>query len=416
MTCLPAGHDTRIFRGLALAWPVALALASCSGNDTLAPSDGPASTSAATGGSGGAGGATTTASVGTGGSPTSSGSGGTTSGGGGSTGGGGAAGTDVDAGVDPMDVARIDAAGSVDGVADAVTGPDIDISPAELVFSAFLGMKSQERVLTVKNLGTSSLEIASFTFRATSTAFATAAPPATPLRVAPAGETTLRLVYSPPAQGMPGVEQGALRIASNDPDEAMLEVGLWGLSTRGEQGTNEPPLAQIVEALGYAIDVGGKTLVLGTGANPIGDEVRAQRFRRATPGVVTLRPVARYSPDEPIPYGYYTRPGAAPITTKVGTMRMGQEQTLLPGIEPGSLSDFDPGDAPFGLYGMAGSRTTYTEDALNTVGPAHAVRSYPLKDRAGRPIANAYLVGFEEAANGDYNDYVFVLGNVMPAP
>jgi hypothetical protein len=295
-------------------------------------------------------------------------------------------------------------------------GPAIDLSPAELVFSALLGMKSDERVLTIRSVGTSPLDVASFTFRTPAGPFAAVMPPAAPLHIAPGGEATLRLVYSPPAGGMPGVEQSGLRVASNDPSKGMLEIGLWALATRAAQGTNEPPLAQIVEALGYAIDVGGKNLVLGTGANPIGDEVRAQRFRRAAPGAVTLRPVARYSPDEPVPYGYYTRPGAAPMPTKVGAMRMGQEQTLLPGVEPGSQSDFDPGDVPFGLYGMANNRTTYTEDALNTVGPMHAVRSYPLKDRAGRPVANAYLVCFEEAANGDYNDYVFVLGNATPAP
>jgi hypothetical protein len=343
----------------------------------------------------------------------------TTSGGGGSTGGGGSgggAGSDLDAG-DTVDAVIVDAMGPTDAGKDGTNGtpgPDIDTS-AELVFSAFLGMKSEERTLTVRNAGGAALDIASFTFRAAGP-FTAVAPPATPLRLAPGAEATLRVVFSPPAGGMPGVAQGGLRIASNDADEAMLEVGLWGLSTRAAQGANEPPLALIVETLGYAIDVGGKNLELGTGANPIGDEVRAQRFRRAAPGIVTLRPVARYSPDEPVPYGYYTRAGAAPMPTKVGTMRMGQEQTLLPGVEPGSQSDFDPGDAPFGIYGTANNRTTYTEDALNTVGPMHAVRSYPLKDRAGRAVANSYLVCFEEAANGDYNDYVFVMGNATPAP
>ncbi len=46
--------------------------------------------------------------------------------------------------------------------------------------------------------------------------------------------------------------------------------------------------------------------------------------------------------------------------------------------------------------------------------PLDGVRTYPLKDRAGVAIANAYLVCFEEAANGDYQDYVFTLSNVTP--
>jgi len=42
---------------------------------------------------------------------------------------------------------------------------------------------------------------------------------------------------------------------------------------------------------------------------------------------------------------------------------------------------------------------------------------YFLKDRAGKVIANSFLVGFEEAANGDYNDYGFglVSGPAEPA-
>ena len=156
--------------------------------------------------------------------------------------------------------------------------------------------------------------------------------------------------------------------------------------------------------------------MLGTGAAPIGDEIGAPLFRRAAAGAVTLRPVARYSPDEPVPYGYYAHAGATPTLNPIGVMSMGQEQTLLPGVDPGSKSDFDPGDAPFGLYGTANKHTAYTEDALNATGVRHAARSYPLKDRAGRPVVDAFLVGFEEAANGDYNDYVFVIGNVVPVP
>jgi hypothetical protein len=270
--------------------------------------------------------------------------------------------------------------------------------------------------LSIRNVGGDILQIASLTFRSPAGNFSIVAAPPTPVRVAAGAETTVRFVFSPPAGGMTGVESSSLRIASNDPDEGMLDVGLWGLSTRAAQGANEPPLAQIVEALGYAIDVGGKNLVLGTGANPIGDEVRAQLFRRASPGSVTIQPVARYSPDEPVPYGFYTRPATAPMLNQVGVMRMGQEQVLLPGVEPSSKPDFDPGDVSFGIYGTAGGHTAYTEDALNATGVRHAVRSYPLKDRAGKPVANSFLVCFEEAMNGDYNDYVFVIANAMPAP
>ncbi len=409
------GPGVYALRGLGEAALLCVAAIGCSGSDGPSGAPGGAASTSAGGASGSAGGATTTSAAGSGGAATTA---ATTSGVGGASGSGGsggAAGSGVDDGGPPSDAAPADAMRPADAAdAPSTPGPDIDLSPSELVFSAFLGMKSEERLLTVRNVGTDALQIDSLTFR--TAIFSAVSPPPTPLRIAPGAEATLHVIFSPAAGGTPGVEQGALHIASNDPDEAMIDVGLWGLSTRAAQGANEPPLAQIVEALGYAIDVGGKNLVLGTGANPIGDEVRAQHFRRAAPGAVTLRPVARYSPDEPVPYGYTTGTGAAPTLNQVGIMRMGQEQTLLPGVDPTSKPDFDPGDVPFGLYGKANNRTTYTDDALNTTGPAHAVRSYPLKDRAGHPVVNSYLVCFEEAANGDYNDYVFVLGNAMPAP
>jgi hypothetical protein len=46
---------------------------------------------------------------------------------------------------------------------------------------------------------------------------------------------------------------------------------------------------------------------------------------------------------------------------------------------------------------------------------AHAVRIYALNDRNGTPVPNTYLIGFEEASNGDYQDYVFVVSNIIPA-
>ena len=94
-----------------------------------------------------------------------------------------------------------------------------------------------------------------------------------------------------------------------------------------------------------------------------------------------------------------------------------QFQALNPGTDPGSELNFaDPGE-PFGIFTVSQTHSTYSEDSKNAGNQVdHAVRSYPLKARDGSAIANAYLVCFEEAANGDYQDYVFTLSNVKPAP
>jgi hypothetical protein len=49
--------------------------------------------------------------------------------------------------------------------------------------------------------------------------------------------------------------------------------------------------------------------------------------------------------------------------------------------------------------------------------PANAVRAvriYPIKDKTGKILNDTYLLCFEEAKNGDYNDYVFVVKNITP--
>ena len=58
----------------------------------------------------------------------------------------------------------------------------------------------------------------------------------------------------------------------------------------------------------------------------------------------------------------------------------------------------------------------FSQDALNAPANVHRMKAYLLRDAAGAPIPHGYLVAVEEAGNGDYQDYVFVLGNVDPAP
>jgi hypothetical protein len=102
-------------------------------------------------------------------------------------------------------------------------------------------------------------------------------------------------------------------------------------------------------------------------------------------------------------------------------------RTLFPPLDAGAITAFDPGAAPFGLYAESASNTAslgadgrfYQEDALNDdqtgVLPIHRFRAYPLKNRAAQPVADAYLVVCEEASNSDYQDYVFVISNVVPS-
>ena len=209
--------------------------------------------------------------------------------------------------------------------------------------------------------------------------------------------------------------------ASSDPRNALVKVGLYGLGTQGEQGEYEPSLQQIVDTLGYAVSVGGHELHLGTEAEAVGDEVMVPMFERAGPGPVTLTVVARYGPEAPFPYGFFSLAGATdaqgrplerPLRREVGTVAADSAQMLLPPYE--ETFSFSPGDEPFGVYGQAGEGTQYSLDALND-GRKHALRVYPLRDRLGNPVPDSFLLALEEAQNGDYQDAVLVLGNVRGA-
>ena len=203
--------------------------------------------------------------------------------------------------------------------------------------------------------------------------------------------------------------QSSVLIETTSP-AAKLKIGLFGLGTKGLEGTNEPFLKAVLDTLGFAINVGGAGL-LGTGAQPVGDEVAAPRFKAASAAEVKLTPVARYSPQERIPYGYYT----AAAEVEVGVIASHQYQALNPTTEPGAKPSFAAPAGEFGIFTSSTTHKTYTEDAKNAANATkHAVRTYPLKDRAGTPVPSSYLVCFEEAANGDYQDYVFTLSNVVP--
>jgi hypothetical protein len=131
-------------------------------------------------------------------------------------------------------------------------------------------------------------------------------------------------------------------------------------------------------------------------------------------------PVARYSPDFLLNFGYYVPSSRGPVQHQAGILAKAGEypehQTLFPAVAHGSTS-FDPGKNTFGFYAISPGHTVYSEDVWNILfyptHAAHAMRIYPLRSQHGE-IPNSYMVCMEEAANGDYNDYVFIVRNVKP--
>ncbi len=220
----------------------------------------------------------------------------------------------------------------------------------------------------------------------------------------------------------------------------------------------EATLGQILTTLGYQVNVGAAqtdwnpntamvATMLATSNPPTANEIQTaggNLFMKAGAGMVSITVVARFSPQGSLDFGWYTPGGATPTRTKVGTMQLQSDpQTsdmarmvypplmgLVSTGATGSTTTFDPGSGSFGIwiysdqqtqeFNEGGTKTNgdydYSQDALNSPANVHRVKTFPLADSTGTAIPQSYLVAVEEASNGDYQDYVFVLSNVSVSP
>ncbi|WP_236683086.1 malectin domain-containing carbohydrate-binding protein [Demequina globuliformis] len=237
-----------------------------------------------------------------------------------------------------------------------------------------------------------------------------------PASLASGASVTLSVRFTPGTTA--GQRQAELNIAGGDSN---VVVPLYGLAMAGIQGGNEPTFAEVMGTLGYGVDVGWTNLAGGMSPAAKGDEVLEPLFVKAGTAPVTWTPLAHYAPGDLVSFGWYTGEGTQSERSVLGTMdgrvNVGGYQSLLPPYGEGSTPTFDPAGETFGFYYYSPFFTRYgfTEDRLNSpASEAHRARIYPAKNRNGVTIPNAYLIAFEDAANGDYQDYVFLVSGIKP--
>jgi hypothetical protein len=293
---------------------------------------------------------------------------------------------------------------------------ELQVTPWDLVFSGVRGAGEKTETVSARNMAAGPVEIRAITLAGEqASTFRLNDIPALPTKLPPKASLSVTVSFAPTAGATLGVHRALLRFQTGPAPEDGPAMDIAALVTRGLQGDHEPPLQQVVEALGFEVNVGGTALRLGTAAAPIGDEIVAPLFRRAKPAPVALNPVARYSAAEPLPFGIFKVAKEPPALEQLAVIAAEQAQTLNPDLDPGGRTSFDPGEASFGVWVKSGKHVTYTESRRNTGPIQHAARVYPLRTRGGALVQNAYLVVFEEASDGDYQDCVFVLWNVTPA-
>lgn len=202
-------------------------------------------------------------------------------------------------------------------------------------------------------------------------------------------------------------------------EEAQV-VQLRGIATPALEGKNEPPLQDLLQALGTGVDAGGGELSLSTEQKKIGDSIAVAQFEPVKGGEVKITPLARYSPRGNAPFGLATVDGKKFTLRTVGHLaattpeRPDAHQTLRPPLASGLVS-VTVSEAPkrFGLFLKAHRYTSLTFPGRSEGAPIrHTARIYPVTKCEGRALKNAYVVGFEEASNGDYQDAVFLIEGV----
>jgi hypothetical protein len=289
----------------------------------------------------------------------------------------------------------------------------LEVTPLELHFSGLRGATKASESVSVKNAGSEAVQVSDIrVVGANATTFKIVNVPLLPLVLSPASSFSFSVGFEPSADAEPGVHHGRVRIVRSEDDDGP-PCDLTGLVTKGRNATDEPTLRQILEALGYDVDVGATSLTLP--AEIAGDEIKSPLFQRAKPGSVGFYLIARYTKDEETSFGTYTIEAGKPAIKGVASVAKGHHQTLNPELEGDSQTSFDPGEAAFGLFLKTGKRTLYSDDNLNAGAHKHVAKVFPLRSRGRTPVQDAYVVAFDEEGKGDYQDHVFMLWNVKPA-
>lgn len=90
-------------------------------------------------------------------------------------------------------------------------------------------------------------------------------------------------------------------------------------------------------------------------------------------------------------------------------------QTLMPPLVGGSIF-VEIGDMKeaFAVYFIGHKQTASTDSAAKAKIP-HTASVYPVSYLQGRALKDAFIIGFEESTNGDYQDGVFLIENIKVA-
>jgi Domain of Unknown Function (DUF1080) len=292
-------------------------------------------------------------------------------------------------------------------------GEPLKADRTTVALSAVKGQKTRKAQLIVRNLSRRDIPAELAVTGKDASQFKASAPE----KVIPAGGSlTVTLEFFAPDS--PRRYSAGLQIGSKTEGTFVI---LQGIGLAAFEGKNEPTLLGIVRALGIPLDVGGGHLELDTKKDVIGQSRAIPAFRAADGKKVRITPIARFSPKGATPFGIVLA-GESGLLEKgrladVSEAIPDAHQCLFPPLEGGADSvEFKAPEKPFAFYMQGHQFVSFSDPTIKTTASIpHTGRIYPVTFFQGREMKDAWLIGFEEAANGDYQDALFLIENAVPA-
>jgi hypothetical protein len=156
-------------------------------------------------------------------------------------------------------------------------------------------------------------------------------------------------------------------------------------------------------------------------------------FRKAGNGPVRFRPMIALGLVTKNRGGWYQPPAKDESEPKKShlwsyvfrntTEDVRTEKNLPPPLDPGSLTEFDPGNRPFGLWvsndglddgGVFSEPKLVSRLNKRLAKQPYKAMIYPNRDKAtGKFIPNSYVIGWEYSTNDDFQDVVCQVDNVV---
>ena len=244
----------------------------------------------------------------------------------------------------------------------------------------------------------------------------------TSLTLSPGDSFDLTVQFAPGNLGDKGVYPGTLNIQTG---EEKAGFGLAGIFMPKPEGGREVYLGGLInKAFGYQTDLDTNSGL--SDASPdaplAGDEVRAAYWRAADasePVVATQLAAFHSCCRAGEPFELWAQ-GAGGPSARMRHDRV-YSQTIYPSL-PGESGAAQLSATVAGSFEIRVAG--YSTDPSKGKGAGNlGVRLWPLKDAAGRAVANTYIVaqdfvekgcGTSEVANCDYNDNLFVVSNIAP--